>query len=123
MPKDAKNYVKFDRSFGKWIKNRENNAQTVNINSFIPIQRKSILTVISSSESLDDFPEESLSDQQWMSIIASKDHKNQFNKNKKTIKISIIKKGAPKEMFVNKPTSHLELLSRNQQLPGQVPGF
>lgn len=98
MIRDDKNFSQFEQSFGKWIKKSQNCSKTVNINTCIPMQRKSILTVISSSESLINDNDDCFSDNQWMAVISTKDHKNQFKKNIDVIKTNIIKRGTPKNM-------------------------
>lgn len=95
---ENKNFGNFERSFGKWVAKSQNTNTTVNVKTCIPMQRKSIYTVVSSSENLADDDHDVLTDNQWMAIVSTQDHRKQFKKNADTIKQNVIKRGAPKAM-------------------------
>lgn len=98
MNGENKQVANFDRSLDKWIAKSQAFSSTVEVRTCIPMQRRSILSVISSSESLGEDEGEVLTDNQWMAIMMTKDNKNQFRKNAATIKSNVVTRGAPRAM-------------------------
>ena len=71
---------------------------SLNINTCIPMQRKSILTVIPSSESVGEGAEDNIPEAHWMHIFTSKNSDELIKKNLKAIKEQMISKGAPRSL-------------------------
>ena len=95
---DNRNYTNCDQSFDRWIKINQNTPKTVNINTCIPMQRKSILSIIPSIESMTDLDDEGFTEAQWLNLCASKDSIQSIKSNLKTIKSNIIRYGTPRSV-------------------------
>lgn len=89
-----------DRSLHKWGRRSTLLGPTTeNVQGAIPMQRRSVLTVVSSCENLaDDDERDVLTDNAWMAMIGSKDHKSAFKRQADAIRENVIKRGAPTAM-------------------------